>query len=972
MLKSGDEPVPGYRVESCLGSGQFGSVWRALAPGGTEVALKFIPLGDTQGLKELRGVQRVKNIHHPQLMPILAIWLLDQQGDPLGEDALENLQRVAEQGGTGLQATVDVSQLRASQLVMAMLLGDMSLTDRLMQCKQEGLPGIPVDELLNYFDETAKGIDFLNGSRHDLGSGMLAVQHCDIKPSNILITGGGIQICDFGLAQVLEDNRVTRIWGSPAYMAPEHYQGDPPGPCPTTDQYSLAITYCELRTGVLPFHAEDQYSAETVKRAHCEGRLDFSKLTPAESAVMERATSRDPEARFPSTSEMARHLRRAVETGEAPPPAVVNRSDGKNILGRIVAGVVATALLAVIAVVAWPQLFPPSPPLIDCIVHVTPKDARLEIDGTAKTVDTDGRLRIKIRRDASIRIVARAHDHDNFEQTYTPDVLKNNRYRIDVFLKRKPPDPSKELPPLPIKELLTDAEKKLRADDFDGAVRIYTTIASRNPVKLPSTLPRDLRGPTATISALKISPDSKWLVTANDDSNVHVWDLSLPNNLDPTATWPHEEVVDNVIAVGPNSRWVVTGGFDTTARLWDLSRPGKVPAAELKGHSKDVTAIAVRSTSDGLLIATGSTDQDVRLWRCELVDGVPQCRLAPPLLPKLDAETSHPTPIMSVSFASDGRLITSSLDGVTIVWDLAKLPPTSTTFVGKNEIGLKLKTHVVGPKAAWIVTAHDDAANAGFVRWRHLKSQQVRMLLAAEELPGTKRFGVMARDDSGRRFAVAIQDGTTFVWDNLDQVPNNVANGSLSRRQMIDEPKTKSHSDYIQALQFDASGDWLATGSADKTAKLWRLGDASPQPVRLLHDSPVVALAFGPDGKWLVTGTEEGRVRLWDYRMIAAINRARRPLPPGRVPKGPIEARHPAAQKAFHAAAGQTWMINGRVGTAEFTRIDQLVESTFPTSNVSVHEYADARRWRIFESCRDKEECYTFAESERTKQGPLR
>ena len=68
------------------------------------------------------------------------------------------------------------------------------------ECQAQGLDGIPVDELLRYMEEAAKGIDFLNSPRHDLGEGPVAIQHCDIKPANIMLTGDSVMICDFGVA----------------------------------------------------------------------------------------------------------------------------------------------------------------------------------------------------------------------------------------------------------------------------------------------------------------------------------------------------------------------------------------------------------------------------------------------------------------------------------------------------------------------------------------------------------------------------------------------------------------------------------------------------------------------------------------------------------------------------------------------------------------------------------------------------
>ena len=88
MLKVGDQPVPGYRLDSFLGRGQFGEVWRATSPGGAQVALKFLDLRDQQGLKELRAVQQIKTIRHPHLASVIALWLRNSAGQVLDDKLL--------------------------------------------------------------------------------------------------------------------------------------------------------------------------------------------------------------------------------------------------------------------------------------------------------------------------------------------------------------------------------------------------------------------------------------------------------------------------------------------------------------------------------------------------------------------------------------------------------------------------------------------------------------------------------------------------------------------------------------------------------------------------------------------------------------------------------------------------------------------------------------------------------------------
>src|SRR5204863_4498119 len=124
-----------------------------------------------------------------------------------------------------------------------MELADRNLWDRFRECRTQGLPGIPREELLRYVEETAEALDLMNMEYQ--------LQHLDIKPQNIFLIHNHIKVADFGLVKDLEGMAASVTGGvTPVYAAPETYDGVVSRYC---DQYSLAIVYQELLCGQRPF-----------------------------------------------------------------------------------------------------------------------------------------------------------------------------------------------------------------------------------------------------------------------------------------------------------------------------------------------------------------------------------------------------------------------------------------------------------------------------------------------------------------------------------------------------------------------------------------------------------------------------------------------------------------------------------------------------------------------------------------------
>ncbi|MEI7686048.1 MAG: bifunctional serine/threonine-protein kinase/formylglycine-generating enzyme family protein [Planctomycetota bacterium] len=266
-LRPGSEPVEGYVLESALGRGGFGEVWKAIGHGGFHVAIKFVNLEGGLADTELRSLDAMKNLRHPHLISSFGAWR------------------------------------KGNSLILAMELADRSLMDRLTEAIDSGEVGIPKKELLAYMEEAARGLDFLNAPRHTIGDKHeMSLQHRDIKPQNLLLVGGSVKLGDFGLLRALESSSTGHTGSMTlAYAPPEFVKGKT---SIHSDQYSLAITYCHLRGGRVPFTG----NYAQIMNGHLRGAPDLSMLPANERPTVARALAKDPSNRWPSCQAFVRRV----------------------------------------------------------------------------------------------------------------------------------------------------------------------------------------------------------------------------------------------------------------------------------------------------------------------------------------------------------------------------------------------------------------------------------------------------------------------------------------------------------------------------------------------------------------------------------------------------------------------------------------------------------------------------------------
>jgi serine/threonine protein phosphatase PrpC len=173
-------------------------------------------------------------------------------------------------------------------------------------------PAIGLQEGRNIAIKLARGVAAL----HRVG-----VVHRDIKPDNVILESeGSLKLIDFGVVRVLglEDSRPEDIPGTPAYMAPEMFDGEPGNEA--TDIYALGVTIFCAFAGEYPYGNIDATSPPRRDRP-----TQLSVLRPDlpawVQAVLSRAVAADPAERFRDMTEFAIEM----EAGPSRAPVAVQR-----------------------------------------------------------------------------------------------------------------------------------------------------------------------------------------------------------------------------------------------------------------------------------------------------------------------------------------------------------------------------------------------------------------------------------------------------------------------------------------------------------------------------------------------------------------------------------------------------------------------------------------------------------------------
>lgn len=768
MWQTGQTPIPGYKLEKFLGRGNFGEVWQASSPGGTKCALKFLNLRERQGRKELRAIQRLKQIRHANLMPFNAMWLLDEQQRVVPDDHLDSAHPFMED--TQRQTLVPTPQIpeqdKPKTLVIAMPVAEGNLLQLLQERRKLG-QGIPVEELLVYMMDAARALDYLNSQRHEYAGEIVAVQHGDVKPENLVLLGGSVLLCDFGVARTLGTGSATRgtsLGGSLAYMAPECMAGQT---SIHADQFSLAISYVELRTGHLPF-ADDSMSQIIEDRR--KGHLNLEGLSPGEARVIQRACSANPDKRFGSSVELIEALRTAV-LGVAP----ATRNFNWLALTTVASLCLATGLLV------WAFYDPSADPVVDPVGGPIAEAVDDPVAGSVVESPVDPIVE-------------------------SPAMKTGEQFFLEAQALLQAPDVS----PAQLAEA-TKLYHSALAHEFPAEVPASRRMGIQDDVVRKKSYPAGMRRQLGqlvavypeTLRVMVLGGDGRSLVDLGDDPTHQ----SIP--------WDHPEPIASIHWLD-QSHLLVT---DLANNLWRLNletlHSEKIATGVVRVVSSPLTGIALAASDyddtgkSSLLQVRSSSERQILM-----PEGRPEM-----FIPLLGIDLKGQCGTVFEQFEKAGT-------GIVLQFDLASEPSSTLVDTGIEPycctcmrvgdncyaiLGGKSPDHASG-LAVLRLQANDNSANLTFPT----DAAQQSVFEGSDRYVRSLATCVLP-DESGGLLAaghdIGVGSSTTELWEIP---PNGIASFQAFVGQETSGPD-------ISALAFDAKGQWLVRGTSWGEVRLTKL-----------------------------------------------------------------------------------------------------------------------------------------------------
>ena len=612
------ERIGKYEVLAELGRGGMGTVYRARDPVlDRVVALKtmLLDVAGESGMRErfLREARSAARLQHPNIVTVY-----------------------------------EFGEVEGAPFIAMELLEGNDLTDAVRQGRLPDLAG-----KLAVVTQICEGL----GHAHRHG-----VIHRDVKPSNIyVLPNGAVKVMDFGIAWMeggVTTTRTGEVLGTPAYMAPEQFSGQPIDH--RVDIWAVGVILYELLAGRRPFDARTFASLiyQIVNSPHTPVDPAACHVPARLAGVVERALAKDPRQRFQDLGTMARALHefsdelrtvsyRESDLGVAPAEPTADAFAPDTPFGPDVGAPFGAAPRAPSA----PLPAAPRPP-------TTGRGVFLDEGGFGEARKQQG---ILLSLDDSVLVAGGTDGSINLWDLATRTKLATLRNRTHLRTGHGS---------LTTCLAFSEDGSLLASGHLDGAIYLW---------EVATGLELDVRlGHEGAVGGLAFVPGGGTLVSGGADATIKFWELAALKAGDARRTLRRQPDAVTCLALAGTGRLVVTGHAGRTIRVHEIATQRLV--ATLHGHRAAPAALAAPPLGD--VVASGARDGAVIVHHLESRE-------------QLGRHTHHGRSVTALAFFPGGRRIASvAMDGAAVVWDVDEpdAPLTLSAPAGESFSGVCVTT----------------------------------------------------------------------------------------------------------------------------------------------------------------------------------------------------------------------------------------------------------------------------------------
>jgi WD40 repeat protein len=339
--------------------------------------------------------------------------------------------------------------------------------------------------------------------------------------------------------------------------------------------------------------------------------------------------------------------------------------------------------------------------------------------------------------------------------------------------------------------------------------------------------PRTLMGHEDVVTGLAFLREAPVLVSASADQTVRVWNVSMPEQLQPQM---QHGVSVLAVSFSPDSRYLASvargssgvsgksGVEQHTVKLWDVNTGTEINHALIGGISLSAD---VAFTPDGKFVAADDSTDILRFYT------VPDLR-------DVSALAGH-----SARFSPDGRTVIYASANKIVRRGSPAAPEIGESTIGERT--RKIIRFALSPDGGTVAASSEEDGGVTIHLWDTAASRWLGPLSGH-----VGRVRRLAFSPDGKTLASPGWDGQLGLWDVRE------------RRNLA---MLRGHNGGINGAAFSPDGRTLAT-CGDDAVRLWNV--ASRQQVTVLRTYAMMDdIAFSPDGQWLAAAANDGTIRLW-------------------------------------------------------------------------------------------------------------